>query len=114
MTKNVGDVAQDAEKKRLIADGALYRVRLACAKIGVAQNLRPEALWHGALSHALVFAAARVEHMLAPGGVRMQTVMPYVLAGLSLITRRKMIKPALSIGVVAATAVAWLVRRRRK
>jgi hypothetical protein len=58
------------------------------------------------------FATGRVEQLLTPGGIRMQTVMPYVLAGFSLIARKKMVKPALGFGAVAVLALAWLVRKR--
>jgi hypothetical protein len=114
MTNNARNAARDAEKARLIADGALCRVGLACAKMQVTQNLRPEALWHSALSHVLDFSVVRIAQLLAPGGARMQTVMPYVLAGFSLISRKKIIKTALGFGLAAAVAVTWLVRTKRK
>lgn len=114
MTKGAQDTLLAAEKKKLIAEGELYRVGLVCAKALVAQQLRPEALWQGALSQALGFAAKHVEHMLAPSGLRVQTAMPYLLAGLSLIARKKMIKPALGVGVVAALVVTWLMRKKHR
>lgn len=114
MTKGARDTALAAEKKKLIADGELYRVGLVCAKARVEQALRPEALWQAALSHVLGFAAKHVEHLLAPSGLRLQTVMPYLLAGLSLIARKKMIKPALGVGVATALVVTWRMRKKRQ
>lgn len=112
MIKGAQNTLLAAEKRKLIADGELYRVGLVCAKALVAQELRPEALWQGVLSHALGFAAKHVEHILAPSGLRLQSVMPYLLTGMSLIARKKMVKPAL--GVIVALAVTWLIRKKRR
>jgi hypothetical protein len=114
MTKGMRDAALAAEKRKLIADGEVHRVALVYAKVGLEQALRPEVLWQAALSQALGFAVRHVEHVLAPSGLRMQTVMPYLLAGLSLIARKKMIKPALGVGVLGALALAWVMRKNRR
>ncbi len=114
MTKVARDAVLAAEKRKLIVEGELYRVGLVYAKVCVEQQLRPEALWQSVLTQALGFAAKNVEQLLAPSGLRLQTVMPYLLAGLSLIARKKMIKPALGVGVVAALAVTWLMRKKRQ
>ena len=114
MSKDAQDTLLAAEKRKLIVEGELYRVGLLCAKTLVAQELRPESLWQGALSQVLGFAAKHVEHMLAPSGLRLQTAMPYLLAGLSLIARKKMVKPALGVGVVAALAATWLMRKKQR
>ena len=112
MTKDVLGITVAAQKEKLIADGALYRVELVRAKAYVTENLRPDVLWSSALAQVLGLAAGRVEQLFSPGGVRMQTVMPYVLAGFSLIARKKMIKPALGVGAAAMLALVWLVRKR--
>lgn len=113
MAKDVPDISTAARKEKLIADGALYRVELVRAKVHVTHSLRPDALWNGVLTQVLGLATGRVQQLFAPGGLRIQTVMPYVLAGFSLIARKKMIKPALGIGAVAVLALVWLVRKRQ-
>jgi hypothetical protein len=113
MTKGARDAALAAEKRKLIAEGELYRVGLVYAKVRVEQALRPEVLWQSVLSQALGFAARHVEQVLAPSGLRLQTVMPYLLAGLSWIARKKMIKPTLALGAVAALGVTWLMRKKQ-
>ena len=111
MTNAVGAAALAAQKARLIAQGDSYRAGLAHARVQMAQSLRPDALLHGVLDHALGFATARLEHLLAPTGLRVQTVMPYLIAALSFLARKKLIKPAIGIGAAAAGAL-WLMRRK--
>lgn len=112
MAKDVPDMTTAAQKEKLIADGALYRVELVRAKVHVTHSLRPDALLNGLLTQVLGLATGRVEQLFAPGGIRMQAVMPYVLAGFSLIARKKMIKPALGVGAVVVLALVWLARKR--
>lgn len=101
-----------AQKAQLIAEGTLYRVRLVHAKVHTAQSLRPEALWHGAVDHALGFATTRIEHLLVPTGLRLQAVVPIFITACSFIARKKLIKPAIGIGLAAAIGVLWLMRRK--
>lgn len=102
-----------AQKARLVAQGDSYRAGLAHARVQMAQSMRPDALLHGVVEHALVFAASRFEHLLAPTGVKVQTVLPYLITALSFIARKKLVKPALGIAAGIAGAV-WLLRRKRR
>lgn len=111
MSKDAAAAALAAHKNRLIGEGELYRVRLALAKAHVGAALRPEALLHEALGQAGRFAGNRLDGLLGPTGLRWQSVMPLVLTALSFIGRRRLVKPALGVGL-AAVAVAWLLRRR--
>ncbi len=113
MTKDVAHAALAAQKARLIAQGDSYRVGLVRSRVHMAQGLRPEALLHGAFDQALGFATARFEHLLAPTGLRLQTVMPYLIAAVSFMARKKLLKPAIGIGV-AAVGVMWWIRRKRR
>ncbi|HAT33696.1 MAG TPA: hypothetical protein DCW29_23495 [Janthinobacterium sp.] len=113
MSTDTDGAAIAAHKKRLIAQGQLYRIGIVHARANVGQALRPEALLEGALGMALGFAGARVETLLAPGGFRLQAVVPYVLTALSFIGRRKLVKPALVVGAVVGVAATWLLRRKR-
>ena len=106
--------AQAARKQQLIAQGELYRVGIVHARANVGYALRPEALLQGVVETAVGFAGHRVESLLAPGGMRLQGVMPYVLTALSFIGRRKLVKPALVLVTVAAVATSWLRRKRQR
>lgn len=111
MTKHAAALA--AQKQRLIAEGALYRVGVVHAKACVSQALRPEALLHQAVQQAVGYAGARVETLLAPNGPRLQALMPVLLTTLSFIARKKLVKPALG-AVAAAAGLLWYLRRRRQ
>lgn len=102
----------EARKRQLIADGELYRVSIIHARANVGHALRPETLLQGVVETARGFAGHRVEALLAPGGARLQTFMPYVLTALSFIGRKKLVKPALVLVAAAAGAAAWLRRKQ--
>jgi hypothetical protein len=104
-----------ARKKKLIAEGAFFRVGIVHAKAQAGHAMRPQALLHDAVEHAFGFASARMGDFLAPGGLvpRLQSVMPYLLTAASFVGRRKLLKPVLLGGVVLAGGVAWLMRNKR-
>lgn len=116
MSKDIQAAELAAEKERLIREGELYRIRVVHAKALVAEALRPEALFHGAVDHALGLAQARFGALLKPGGlsgVNVRALMPYALTVGSFIARKRLIKPALGLAAGLALGVAWLARRRR-
>jgi hypothetical protein len=105
------EAALAARKQRLVAEGQLYRVSLEHAKVNVAMALRPEALLHGVvdnlLGHAAGLAGARMSGLLSPGGINLRAVLPFLLTAGSFIMRRRLLKPAIGLGVVAGAAVLW-------
>lgn len=105
-----------AQKQRLIREGELYRVGVVHAKAMTAQALHPEALLHGAFDQAVGVVQARFGALLQPGGlsgVNIKSFLPYMLTVGSFIARRRLVKPALAVGVLVAVGAAWLVRRKR-
>ncbi|MEC5163799.1 hypothetical protein ACFDR9_004226 [Janthinobacterium sp. CG_23.3] len=114
MSKDAKEAALAAHKKRLIAEGEFYRVGIVHARASVAHALHPQALLHGAVEHMVGYAGARVDTLLAPGGLGWKAATPYILPALTFIARKKIIKPALGVGVLVAAAVGWLVRRKRR
>lgn len=104
-------LSAQARKRQLIAEGELYRVGIVHARANVGHALRPETLLQGVVETATGFAGHRVEALLAPGGARLQTIMPYVLTALSFIGRKKLVKPALVLVAAAAGAAAWFRRK---
>jgi hypothetical protein len=104
-----------AQKQRLIREGELYRVGVVHSKALLGQALHPEALLHGAVDQAIGMAQARFGALLQPGGLsglHLKTFMPYLLTVGSFIARKRLVKPALVAGGLAA-AGAWLMRRKR-
>ncbi|NVM79247.1 hypothetical protein FHW83_005084 [Duganella sp. SG902] len=115
MSKHEDPAALAAEKQRLIREGELYRIKVVHAKALVAQALQPDALLHGAVDHAVGLAQARLGGLLQPGGlsgINFKSLMPYALTVGSFIARKRLIKPALALAVVAGAGVAWLFRRK--
>lgn len=105
-----------AHKQRLIREGELYRVGVVHSKALLAQALHPEALLHGAVDQAIGMAQARFGALLQPGGLSglpLKAMMPYLLTVGSFIVRKRLLKPALAAGVLAAAGAAWLMRRKR-
>ena len=102
---------QAARKRQLIAEGELYRVSIVHARANVGHALRPETMLQGVIHTVSGFAGHRVESLLAPGGFRLQSLMPYAMTALSFIGRKKLVKPALALVAVAAVAAGWLRRK---
>lgn len=126
--------ALTAAKARLIKEGELYRISVLHAKHQVAQSLHPEVLLHGAMDMAVGAVQARVAGLIGSrvaaaggvggggglgnllgllGGANYKTLMPLAITVGSFISRRRLVKPALAVGAVAAAIGGWLYRRKR-
>ncbi|CAN7388081.1 hypothetical protein [Duganella sp. Dugasp56] len=115
MSKEAELAEFNAEKQRLIREGELYRIKVVHAKALVGNALQPDAMFHGAVEHALGMAQARLGGLLQPGGLKginVKTLMPYALTLGSFIARKRLVKPALGIALAAGVGVAWLLRRK--
>ena len=119
MSKQEDAAALAAEKQRLIREGELYRIKVVHSKALVGQALQPDALFHGAVEHAVGLAQARLGGLLQPGGLSgfnfksLKSLMPYALTIGSFIARKRLIKPALVLVAAAGAGVAWLLRHKR-
>ena len=116
MTKDAESKLFDADKQRLIREGELYRIKVVHSKALVANALHPDALFHGAVDHAVGLAQARLGGLLQPGGMsgfNYKALMPYALTVGSFIARKKLVKPALGVVAVLGLGAAWLMRRKR-
>jgi hypothetical protein len=119
MSKETEAAALDADKKRLIREGELYRIKLVHSKALVANALHPDALFHGAVDHAVGMARARMGGLLQPGGlsglsglINIRSLAPYALTVGSFIARKRLIKPVLGVALVLGVGAAWLLRRK--
>ena len=120
MTKEQEAAALAADKQRLIREGELYRIKVVHAKALVGSALHPDELFRGALEHGVSMAQARLSGLLQPGSLggmvsfsSLKSLMPYALTVGSYIARKRLIKPALGIAVVAGIGAAWVLRRKR-
>jgi hypothetical protein len=113
MTNDDVQAALAARKAKLLLDGAVCRIGIVDAKATVAHGLRAESLIHSAVEHAVGFAGARLEAMLAPAGSRFPALMPLAVAAFSYLSRKKLLKPAIGAGLVVAMVAALAGRRNR-
>lgn len=116
MNKQEEQAALAAAKQRLVAEGELHRLSTLHAKMQLSQALRPEALLHGAVEHAVGVAQSRLGGLLSPGGLsqlNFKTLMPYALTVGSFIVRKRLYKPALAVAAVVTAGAAWLMRHKR-
>ncbi|WP_342117462.1 hypothetical protein [Pseudoduganella sp. OTU4001] len=104
-------------KERLVREGELYRLSALRAKHEVIHALQPQALLHGAVDQAIGALQARLGNFIGQGGglssINFKTALPLVVTAVSWLSRRKrLVKPAIAVAVLAAAGVAWLMRRK--
>ena len=102
-------------KERLIREGELYRLSTLRSKHEVIHAMHPQALLHSAVEQAIGALQARLGGLLQPGGlsgVNFKSLMPYALTIGSYIARKRLVKPALALVVLAGAGVTWLWRRK--
>ncbi|HZG19168.1 MAG TPA: hypothetical protein VE092_04050 [Herbaspirillum sp.] len=113
MTDQDHGMTHEERKRKVLAQGALYRLGVMEAREVVRENLSAESLAKGALSRVGHFAASlfgggkAVQSIksLSSGGLgnlNLQTVTPLLMTGASLLSRRWLRKPLLMGGVIAA------------
>lgn len=117
-------MTHEERKRKVLAQGALYRLGVMEAREVVRENLSVESLAKGALSRAGHFAASllgggkamRSIKSIASsglGGVSLQSVTPLLVTGASLLSRRWLRKPLLMGGVLAAVGgLAYYLSQR--
>jgi hypothetical protein len=122
MSKETEAAALTAEKQRLIREGELYRIKVVHSKALVGNALHPDALFHGAVDHAMGMARARLGGLLHPGGsgglggvlsgFNIKSLLPYAMTIGSFVVRKRLVKPAIGAALVLGVGVAWLMRRK--
>lgn len=106
-------MTREERKRKVLAQGALYRLGVIEARHVVRENLSAESLAKGALSRVGSFAASffgggkAVQSIKSLAGgslgnVNLQTVTPLLMTGASLLSRRWLRKPMLYGGIIAA------------
>jgi hypothetical protein len=107
-------------KKMLIAQGAVFRAEIMNAKEITHASLRPDSLAKGALNHIALAALAAIKGRSGPSiaGINLQSILPLLLSGISLLSKNSSLKPAmrgmLAVGAAGAGIAAALVWKRKK
>jgi hypothetical protein len=144
MSKEAQRAALAAAKEKLVREGELYRVSVVHARAQVANALRPDALVHGMIDHALGAVHQRFSALfgghggagaeggaglagllgrlgglagvaaLAKRGLRFRRVLPMAMSVGSFIARKRLVKPLLIAGALAAAGGYWLMHRDKE
>ncbi|MEC5215291.1 hypothetical protein RCH09_000221 [Actimicrobium sp. GrIS 1.19] len=103
-------------KEKLIREGAAYRAAVRGARDMFNKNLRTEALARGLIAHLTGNAYAVIGNLLGGKRGNLQTLLPLVVSGVSLMLKARLLLPMWrSVGVIGAVgAGAWLLFRRKK
>lgn len=129
--KHENRVDYASAKARLIKEGELHRLGVLQSKHNVAHALHPEVLLHGAMDMGIAAVQARFVGLLAAripssggggggglgnilGNVNYKALMPVAITVASFISKRRLTKPALALGTVAAAVAGWYYRRKQK
>jgi hypothetical protein len=129
--KHENTVDYASAKARLIREGELHRLGVLQSKHNVAHALHPEVLLHGAMDMGIAAVQARFAGLLAArmpsggeggggglgnilGNVNYKALMPVAITVASFISKRRLTKPALALGTVAAAVAGWYYKRKRK
>jgi hypothetical protein len=106
-------------KRKLIAEGRIWRAEVLHAKEAVQEGLRPDSMARRVLGQAAVAGLALLRRKIgfAPAGINVGTLLPLVVSGVSALARRKaLVKPVLRGAAIAGTvaaAAAFLFLRRK-
>jgi hypothetical protein len=106
-------------KRKLIAEGRIWRAEVLHAKEAVQEGLRPDSMARRVLGQAAVAGLALLRGKIgfAPAGINVGTLLPLVVSGVSALARRKaLVKPVLRGAAIAGTvaaAAAFLFLRRK-
>jgi hypothetical protein len=144
MSKEAQRAALAAAKEKLVREGELYRVSVVHARAQVANALRPDALVHGMIDHALGAVHQRFSALfgghggagaeggaglagllgrlgglagvaaLAKRGLRLRRVLPMAMSVGSFIARKRLVKPLLIAGALGAAGGYWLMHRHKE
>lgn len=124
MQKNPEDgMTHEERKRKVLAQGALYRLGVIEAREVVRENLSAESLAKGALSRVAGLAtsflgggkAVQAFKSLSGGGISLQAVTPLLMTGASLLSKRWLRKPLLYGGIISAVGgLAYYLTRRRE
>jgi len=102
-------------KAQLVTQGAAYRFEIRAAAKSVTDDLHLGQLVKSALGHMAVAAYAAFKSRAEGGGAKLRALLPLVIGGVSALSRRSPLKPALRVALLlGAGAVVWLVKNKRE
>lgn len=98
-------------KAQLLLQGEIHRLGLLKAQMTVMQSLNAQTLVQRAVEQVLGFAGNRVVAMAGGEGISPAALIPLAANAFSFLSRKKLLKPLIGMGIVAGTlcaaTVAW-------
>lgn len=110
------DVPLEERKRKLLAEGALFRIGIMQARGTVRANLNAESLAKGAFNRIVGAVSSTFSGALSGkgGGPSLQSLSPLLIGGISLLSKRYLRKPLLYGAVISAGgAFAYYLTRRK-
>ena len=102
-------------KEKLIREGASYRALVRGSRDVVSHNLHAEILARNVFSLVTSSAYSAIGNLLNLKGANLQTLLPVVISGASLIMKARLLRPLLRAAVIVGTvggAGYFLFRRK--
>lgn len=103
-------------KEKLIREGAAFRAAMRASRTVVNQNLHADVMARSVVSHVTGTAYAAVGNLFKVNGANLQTLLPVIFKGASLIMRARLLRPMLKttviVGIVGAGAYYWFSRKK--
>ena len=103
-------------KAQLVAQGAAYRSSVKAAQHAIKADLTVGELTRSALSHVASAAYAALKSRTGIAGINVQTLLPLVIGGVSALSKRSLLKPALRVALLlgaVATVVAVVAKNKK-
>jgi len=109
------EVPLQERKRRLLAEGALFRIGIMEARSTVRANLNAESLAKGALNRIVGAVSSTFSGAFsAKGGGNLQSLSPLLIGGISLLSKRYLRKPLFYGSVISAgAAFAYYLTRKQ-
>lgn len=100
-------------KAQLLLEGAIYRVGIVRGKAATQQAMHTKAPLFHAIEQVLgLGAGTRIDSVL-PVIDQLQTLTPLVIATGSFLSRKRLLKPAIGLGLIIVLATAYRSWQRR-
>jgi hypothetical protein len=110
------EVPSEERKRRLLAEGALFRIGLMEGRSTVRASLDAQSMAKGALSRIAGAVSSMAGGNFFGKGSSMQSLLSLLIGGISLLPRRHLRKPLLYGSIISAGVVVacYLSRRQNK
>ncbi len=114
--KNPTQASIAQRKAKLVEEGAAYRSGIGEAAQAIEASLRMESLARNALGYLATIGFGLLKKRTGAAGVGLQTALPLLIGGISVLKRKPWVKSLLRSALIAGTVgtVVSMVARKKK